>query len=139
MDRFLAARLLTIIAALGLPSTVNATSASSQMGASSRGTLQLSLSVRPRIHLGVKPRSQQENRLNAEGLCVWSTSPSFRFGVSLQPASHGSGDPPPPTTLPAEALTSKSGVVCAANSRDLLGRVSPEPPQESLLLLVSPD
>jgi hypothetical protein len=138
MDKCLAARLLTAIAALAPPSTVNATT--SQMGATSRATLQLSLSVRPRIHVGVSPSSQQqENRLGADGLCVWSTSPAFRFGVSLQPTSGDSGHPPAPASPPTEASTSRSGVVCAASSRDLPGRAGPDSPREPLLLLVAPD
>ena len=141
MKNRVAARMLTAVAALVLlPSPLHGASVPSQMGATSQATLQLSLSVRPRISLGVRPSLQpQENSFAATDLCVWSTSPKLRFRISLQPASRFSGHGSSTVTLPADTMTPRSGIACAEDGREFLALAKTKAGHGPLLLLIAPD
>ena len=141
MKNRVAARMLTAVAALVvLPSPLHGAPVPSQMGATSQATLQLSLSVRPRIYLGVKPsRQPQDNSFAARDLCVGSTSPTLRFTISLQLASRDSNPRSSTANLPADAMIPKSGIACAESDREFLGQAKVEAGDEPLLLLIAPD
>ncbi len=141
MNNRVAARMLMAVAALVLlPSPLHGASVPSQMGATSQATLQLSLSVKPRIYLGVKPSPRpQGNSFAAMGLCVWSTSPTLRFTISLQPASRDSHRKSSTANLPADAMAPRSGIACAESDREVPGQAKVEAGDEPLLLLIAPD
>ena len=141
MNNRVAVRMLTSIAALVLlPSPLHGASVPSQLGATSRATLQLSLSVRPRIYLGVKPsRQPQDNSFVARDLCVGSTSPTLRFTISLQPASRDSHRKSSTANLPADAMAPRSGIACAESDREVPSHAKVEAGDEPLLLLIAPD
>ena len=110
------------------------------MGATSQATLQLSLSVRPRIHLGVNPsRQRQDNSFAERDLCVWSTSPTLRFTISLQPASRDPHRKSSIVHLPTDAMSRRPGIECAENGRNFPGPAKVQAEHEPLLLLIAPD
>jgi hypothetical protein len=141
MKNRVAGRMLTAVAALVLlPSPLHGASVPSQMGATSQATLQLSLSVRPRIYLGVKPsRQPQDNSFAERDLCAWSTSPTLRFRISLQPASRDPHRKSSIVHLPTDAMSSRSGLACAENGREFPDQAKLEAGHEPLLLLIVPD
>jgi hypothetical protein len=141
MKNRVAGRMLTAVAALVLlPSPLHGASVPSQMGATSQATLQLSLSVRPRIHLGVKPsRQPQDNSFAERDLCAWSTSPTLRFTISLQPESRNSTRQSSPVNLTADAMAPGPGIACAEKGPNFPDQAKVQAGHEPLLLLIAPD
>ena len=133
--------MLTAVAALVLsPSPLHGASVPSEMGATSQATLQLSLSVRPRIHLGAKPsRLRQDNSFAERDLCVWSTSPTLRFTISLQPASRDPHRKSSIVHLPTDAMSRRPGIACAEKGRNFPDPAKVQAEHEPLLLLIAPD
>lgn len=139
MKNCVAARMLTVVAALVLlPSPLQGATVPSQMGATSQATLQLSVSVRPRIYLGVKPsHPPHDNSFTAANHCAWSNSPTLRFTISLQSTSRDSNPRSSIANLPANAMAPRPGIACAVNGREFSGQVGAG--DEPLLLLIAPD
>lgn len=138
MDRNLAARLA--VAALLLPtSTLSAASVLSPMGATSRATIRLTVSVRPRVHVAMNTPGGQWEDGSASDLCVRSASPGQRFTVSLHSEMRDSGTADSSAKPPADSFSTTSRVTCTQSVRTVLDGASIGQGRSPLLVLVAPD
>lgn len=75
-----------------LPATLNAAPVTSVIGPTSRATVRISVSVRPRV--GINQAPSPYGALPGKGLCLWSSAPLKKFVVTLQATSDQAGSNP---------------------------------------------
>lgn len=117
------------------------------MGATSRAVLHLTVSVRPRVGISTQPGRRAG--APSDGLCIWSSSPSRQFTITLvgssgevkaEPAPMA-GDPRRPLSLeliagrPIEIMAEASPFACGSGPRPLVITPAKLGPTQRLLLI----
>jgi hypothetical protein len=115
-------------ACLIAPCEAAASSLGSGMGATSKASLQLSVSVRPRTGLTRTPTSEHAA---TESLCLWSTSTFKSFILTISSASKQAE-----ASRPIEVVAESSARSCALSLQSHF--LVPEDDGEPSLLLIAP-